>query len=65
MLLASGLKLLGPSVNLGRPDFECVGDLVDRGEARVALPALHAAVMGSVDPTPQRECLLGGAVLFA
>jgi len=65
VLLASGLKLLGASVDLGRTDFECVGDLANGGEARVALPALHAAVVGSVDPTPQRECLLRGAALFA
>jgi hypothetical protein len=65
VLFASGLKLLGASVELGRVDFECVGDLVDGGEARVALSALHAAVMGSVDSTPQGKCLLGGAAFFA
>ena len=34
-------------------------------EAGIALAALRAAVVGSVDPAPQRECLLGGAALFA
>jgi hypothetical protein len=65
VLFAGGLKLLGASVDLGRADFECFGDLVDGGEARVALPALHAAIVRSVDPTPQCERLLGGAALFA
>lgn len=65
VLFASVLKLLGASVDLGRADFECVGDLEDACEAGIALAALHAAVVGSVDPAPQRECLLGGAALFA
>lgn len=57
--------LLGASVYLGGPDVEGVRDLEDVAQARIALAALNAAVMGSIDPAAQSESLLRGTSLLA
>lgn len=64
-LVGGVFELLGAGVDLGGADAERVGDLVDGGEAGVALAALHAAVVGAVDPALQRERLLGDAAFLA
>ena len=59
------LKLLGARVDLRRADSEGLGDLEDAGEVGVALSALHASVVGAIDPTLHSECLLRYALFFA
>jgi hypothetical protein len=56
--VASAEDPLGASVYLGGPDVEGVRDLEDVAEARIALAALNAAVVGSINPTTQSESLL-------
>ena len=56
--LSAGMYLRGV-------DAERFGDLEDAAEAGIALSPLHAAVVGSIDATPQGERLLGYAPFLA
>jgi len=61
----AALDSLGSLENLRRAHIESGGDLEDHREAWVALAALHAAVVRTVDVAPERERLLGDAAFLA
>jgi hypothetical protein len=58
-------QLLCASVDLGRWEFEGVGDLKDVCERDVALAALDISVVAAVQAALEGEPFLGDAALFA